>query len=290
MPTASFTVTPTNGTVPLTVAVDASASSDSDGTITSYAWNFGDGATSSGTSTTASHQYTVAGNYTITLTITDNNAATASTTRAVAASPWWNAAWGARRTLTFNNAGINANLTNIPVLVKLDPSRINYAAIKPNGADLRFIDADNSTQLDYEIATWNPGGVSTIWVKVPQLDANSTNDSITVYYNNPAAAAAQNPAAVWSNGYAAVWHFDANLQDATANANHGVNQGTTSEAGYLGNARRFDGLSAYIDAGSNTSLAITGRVQLGKVTGNGRTGTQRLVSNRHRSSDKQRQA
>ena len=91
VPTASFTVTPTNGTVPLTVAVDASASSDSDGTITSYAWNFGDGATSSGTSTTASHQYTVAGNYTITLTITDNNAATASTTRAVAATTnLWN--------------------------------------------------------------------------------------------------------------------------------------------------------------------------------------------------------
>ena len=96
----------------------------------------------------------------------------------------------------------------MPVLVKLDPSRIDYALVQPNGADLRFIDADNTTQLNYEVASWNPGGVSTVWVRVPQIDANSINDSITLYYNNPAAPAAQNPPLVWSNGYAAVWHFD----------------------------------------------------------------------------------
>ena len=69
-PTASFTATPVTGTAPLAVSFDASASTDSDGSISSYAWTFGDGATGSGK--TAAHTYTAAGTFTATLTVTDN--------------------------------------------------------------------------------------------------------------------------------------------------------------------------------------------------------------------------
>lgn len=76
-PTASFTAT----AIGLTVSVNGSASSDPNGTISSYAWNFGDGQSGSGVST--SHTYAAAGTYTITLTVTDNAGATGSTTRQV---------------------------------------------------------------------------------------------------------------------------------------------------------------------------------------------------------------
>ena len=63
---------------------DASASADSDGTISSYAWAFGDGTTGSGVN--PSHAYAAAGNYVATLTVTDNRGGTATTTVPVSAS------------------------------------------------------------------------------------------------------------------------------------------------------------------------------------------------------------
>ena len=64
-PIAAFTnATPRSGTVPLTV----SFTDQSTGSITSYAWNFGDGGTS--TDQSPAHQYTVAGSYPVNLTVT----------------------------------------------------------------------------------------------------------------------------------------------------------------------------------------------------------------------------
>jgi alpha-tubulin suppressor-like RCC1 family protein len=81
-PTASFTVTPANGAPPLTVQFDASASSDNGGSITAYAWSFGD-SSAAGSGVTTSHDFLAAGNYTVTLTVTDNGGATASTSHQV---------------------------------------------------------------------------------------------------------------------------------------------------------------------------------------------------------------
>lgn len=69
------------------VTLSGSGSTDPDGTITSYAWNFGDA--SAGTGVTTSHAYTAAGTYTVTLTVTDNLGATgtATTTVTVQAAP-----------------------------------------------------------------------------------------------------------------------------------------------------------------------------------------------------------
>ncbi len=66
-PVASFTVSCPQATC----TVDASGSSDTaPGTVASYAWDFGDGTTGTGVTTT--HAYTTSGAKTITLIVTDN--------------------------------------------------------------------------------------------------------------------------------------------------------------------------------------------------------------------------
>ena len=80
-PVASFTRTPMSGEAPLAVQVDGTASFDPDGTITDYAWDFGNGDSASGS--TANTSYSDPGEYTISLTVTDNGGAIDQTTHSV---------------------------------------------------------------------------------------------------------------------------------------------------------------------------------------------------------------
>lgn len=80
-PTAAFTVSPSSGSPGTWFAFNASGSQDTDGSIVSYAWNFGDGATDTGI--TSHHTYASAATFTVQLTVTDNNGASNTTTRTV---------------------------------------------------------------------------------------------------------------------------------------------------------------------------------------------------------------
>jgi predicted CxxxxCH...CXXCH cytochrome family protein len=76
-PTARFTFSCSG----LTCHFDGTGSSDADGSITSYAWDFGDGTSAGGSN--ADHTYAHAVGQVVTLTVTDNGGATANQTRTV---------------------------------------------------------------------------------------------------------------------------------------------------------------------------------------------------------------
>jgi PKD repeat protein len=69
----------------LTCHLDGSGSADSDGTIAAASWTFGDGGTASGL--VVDHTYAAAGTYTVTLTVTDDQGGTDSTSSTVTVAP-----------------------------------------------------------------------------------------------------------------------------------------------------------------------------------------------------------
>jgi parallel beta-helix repeat protein len=80
-PIASFSYSPQKPIADGKIKFDASASADTDGKITSYDWDFGEGTTDSGK--TAFHSYSTAGNYMVTLTVTDDDGATDSVSETI---------------------------------------------------------------------------------------------------------------------------------------------------------------------------------------------------------------
>ncbi|HEY0370680.1 MAG TPA: PKD domain-containing protein [Thermoanaerobaculia bacterium] len=76
-PVASFTYSATSTWVDF----DASSSYDPDGSVVGYSWDFGDGTTGSGVTT--SHVYPYEGTFTVTLTVTDNSSYTGQTSQNV---------------------------------------------------------------------------------------------------------------------------------------------------------------------------------------------------------------
>lgn len=126
---------------------------------------------------------------------------TLTTPLAHAVDPWWDSSWTRRIKLDFGNASRAENLTNFTVLVALNSGNIDYTKTKDDGSDLRFLDADGTTVLDYEIEKWDEAGTSYVWVKVPQINASSNTDYMYMYYNNASATAGATGTATWDSSY-----------------------------------------------------------------------------------------
>ena len=75
-------------------------------------------------------------------------------------------------------------LTNFPTLLKLrnGDGLFNHADVaSSNGADLCFTAGNGTSIIPHEIEEWNPSGVSTVWVQVPELRSDT---EIVAYWGN----------------------------------------------------------------------------------------------------------
>jgi glucose/arabinose dehydrogenase len=197
-------------------------------------------------------------------------------------SQWYDPAWPYRRALGIDSRAQASALTNIPVLVTLTPARIDYARTQTGGRDLRFTDSHGQV-LSHEIESWNPGGTSLVWVRVPVLQPASNDNRIYVYYGNPTAIDAQRPTEVWSNGYVGVWHLGASLADSSSSGRAGIDHATSAVTGAVGAGTAFDGISSYIDLGTSTMFGLGGNVTVeawAKLVTGGAENYPRIVSNK----------
>jgi hypothetical protein len=190
--------------------------------------------------------------------------------------------------LFFNNVGIDENLLRFPVLVTLTPANFNYGLADPLGADLVFIDDDDTTVLPHQIEEWNVGGVSQIWVAVPQINADSSTDHIHLRYGDLSAAPGEDPAGVWSL-YHAVYHLAENatgaaneIKDSSSPTHHGRGgsglASPATAAGKIGQGQLFDGASDEIIVDpSDTFLFPSNSISISYWASYPATGTERAA-------------
>jgi len=175
-----------------------------------------------------------------------------------------NTSLSTRIPITFDNSASAEDLTNFPVLVKLNSSRINYSKTQDAGQDIRFTDSDGTTLLNYEIEKWDETGTSFVWVKVPNIPAGATTDKIYMYFNDTSLSDGQNASGVWNSNYVVSQHMKettgVTTYDSTSNANNGTKLAATepnpTTSGQINGAQSFDGSNDYITLSSSVSGSI----------------------------------
>ncbi len=84
-PTADFSTSPQSPTVDDTITFNANTSFDLDGNVTTYRWTFGDSNTASGS--LVEHSYSDANNYTVNLTVEDDDGLLSTTSKQISVLP-----------------------------------------------------------------------------------------------------------------------------------------------------------------------------------------------------------
>lgn len=181
------------------------------------------------------------------------------------ANAWWQNDWSYRKAITIDTSPKGANITDsagrVPLLIRLHSGNFQFDGLAENGADIRFVAADDKTPLNYEIEQYDAVlGVALIWVDVPKMPAGAAQ-SIWMYYGNTKAQDGSKPAETFDPDYTLVYHFNGASgtppKDATANANHARNAPfKTVEDGTIGKAARFDG-NAALSLPANPSLNVS---------------------------------
>jgi hypothetical protein len=159
--------------------------------------------------------------------------------------------------LSFKNSESSTNLIDFQVLVVLSSSVDPQLYSRTSATDIRFY--DGSTLLPKDTDVWNSGGISYVWVKVPQIDAGSNTDYIYAYYGCSGPSNPDSPTSVWPiDQYAMVLHLkeaSGTRADSTSNGNGGTPTSVTkATSGQINGADRFDGTSSYITVPDASSL------------------------------------
>ncbi|MCC5805822.1 MAG: PKD domain-containing protein [Opitutales bacterium] len=176
-PVASFTVSPVSGEAPHEVTVNA-AGSNSPAGITEYVWDFGDGATATGS--TAAHTYTDPGTHKISLRVTDALGRHEVANRTVVVGTRWpNASFS-----------VSPSSGQPPLTVTFDPGPTSH----PNGLPMVYEwdlgDGTTFTRTDnaafthtYEAGSFNP----TLVVRDDNGGFDASRRSVTVANQPPVA-------------------------------------------------------------------------------------------------------
>ena len=152
--------------------------------------------------------------------------------------------------ITINNGG--SALTNYQIKLTLNSSNVDYSHWQSaNGYDILFTNADNTTNYNYYIQTWNTGGDSIVWVNVTSIP---NGNSIMYMHCNQSGITSDhsNFDGTFIKSYASDSNLDVQLlmddgsgttvSDSSGNNHDGTMQGETTWVGSEGG--QWDGSSS----------------------------------------------
>lgn len=180
-----------------------------------------------------------------------------------AASAWWQPDWQFRKQVSIDTtpqaAAITDNVGRVPLLVRLHTGNFIFDGVSENGADIRFVAADDKTVLNHQIESFDPLlGMALVWVDVPEVAGGQRQD-IWMYYGNQAAPATTNGQLTFDPNYTLAYHFngpaEAPARDTTAYGNHAQTPAAGVVDGVIGRAAQFNG-SQPLMLPASPSLAI----------------------------------
>lgn len=187
-----------------------------------------------------------------------------SSPKSVNAVTWWNNDWSYKMKLTINATKVNADLTDFPVLVYLNSSRIDWNHVQDDLDDLTFTDSTETVTLMAELENYTVNSEAWIWVKIPMID-DTVDTDFYLYYGNNICSSYWNPEDVWEDSAVMVQHMtdnpdNAHIIDSTQYDNDGtkkgVNEPIETASGKIDSAQNFDG-NDYLYILHNASLSLT---------------------------------
>jgi biopolymer transport protein ExbB len=181
----------------------------------------------------------------------------------VHAASWWNPKWPIRKQFTIDATDTGAKITDAigtsAVLVRLHDGNFQFLSAREDGSDIRFIAADDKTELSYHIEKFD--GLlneAYVWVKVPDLKpAAQTN--LWLYYGNVEDAVKKEDAkGTFDADTALVYHFFESSGpplDSTSNGLKAETAGVPVGGALIGSAVRLTG-QAPITIPASTTLDL----------------------------------
>lgn len=157
--------------------------------------------------------------------------------------------WAHERKLAFDTTEsgvpVAQDVAGLPILVRLHSGNFAFSEAKPDGSDIRFFAADGKTPLNHVIEKYDAADeLAVIWVKLPRLSANSTNDSMLMKWGQESAVSEGNGRLTFDDRQLLVLNFsetDGYKDTAQQTSAAVTSTATAATAGPIGAAVAFDG-------------------------------------------------
>jgi len=148
----------------------------------------------------------------------------------------WNADWATQQKITIETANIKEAVNQAPVLVRLHSGNFDFTSANVDGADLRFIAADDKTELKFSLEKYDAvNELAVAWVVLPQVSAANKDLAISLYAGNEGAKAASDALALNDPALLARFAFSDNalLKDSGPSQLTASGNATVQKAGLI---------------------------------------------------------